>query len=82
MKLLELVEMKLPAHWASYLINDDASSFDLYDDGAREAARIDILTEGLWCVAVSDDADFTWGSYDCPDELAGDYCTYTFQVLK
>lgn len=31
----------LPARWASYLVNGDASSFSLWDDGDAELAFID-----------------------------------------
>lgn len=31
----------LPARWASYLVNGDASSFSLWDDGDIELAYID-----------------------------------------
>lgn len=31
----------LPARWASYLVNGDASSFSLWDDGEAELAFID-----------------------------------------
>ena len=78
---MKLVEMKLPAHWATALLYGDYTELFESDEGAREAARIDLLTDGLYCIDVADDAEFTWGSYDCPDELAGDYCTYIFQVL-
>ena len=79
---MKLIEMKLPAHWAPALINGDYTGLFDSDEGAREAARMDLLTDGLYCIDVADDAEFTWGSYDCPDELAGDYCTYIFQVME
>lgn len=79
---MKFVEMKLPAHWACALLYGDYTSLFENDEGAREAARMDILTEGLYCVDVADDVHFTWGSYDCPNELAGDYCTYTFEVME
>lgn len=31
----------LPAHWAPYLVNGDASSFSLWDSGDAELAFID-----------------------------------------
>lgn len=71
---MKLVEMTLPAPWATALLYGDYTGL-LESD---EAERMDLLTDGLYCISVADDADFTWGSYDCPDELAGDYCTYTF----
>ena len=38
----------LPAHWASYLINGDASSFSLdEDEGKTELAVIDKIIENI-----------------------------------
>ena len=38
----------LPAHWASYLINGDASSFSLdEDEGEAELAVIDRIIENI-----------------------------------
>jgi hypothetical protein len=51
----------LPAHWASYLINGDATSFSLNDDGGdEEIAVIDQITDniGLSPVSCSDDPVF------------------------
>ena len=79
---VKFVEMKLPTHWATALLYGDYSSFSSYDDSDDEIQRIDDITEGLYCVGVADDAEFTWGSYDCPGEFAGEYCTYTFQILE
>ena len=79
---MKLIEMKLPAHWATALIYGDLTGLVETDEGVREVARMDLLTDGLRCIDVADDAEFTWGSYDCPDELAGDYCTYIFQVME
>lgn len=74
----------LPAHWASYLINNDPSSFALYDDGDAELERIDqwCAENSGYCLDVSEDVSFMpFGSLDCPGELLGDYATYTFQVI-
>lgn len=51
----------LPAHWASYLINGDATSFSLNDDGGdEEIAVIDQIIDniGLSPVSCSDDPVF------------------------
>ena len=45
----------LPAHWASYLINGDATSFSLNDDGGdAEIALIDEIVADIdnqrWCI--------------------------------
>lgn len=73
---------RLPSHWAPYLINDDPSSFSLYDDGDAQIAAIDLWLEQnnlgfpLDCV----DAGFCWRN-DGPDgHLGGDCCDYLFEV--
>ncbi len=38
-------QFDLPADWASYLINGDATSFDLYEDGDEQIAGIDKFIE-------------------------------------
>ena len=52
----------LPAHWASYLINGDASSFSLNDDGGdAEIATIDQLIDDIGLgdpVTCSDEQEF------------------------
>jgi len=51
----------LPAHWASYLINGDATSFSLNDDGGdEEIAVINQIIDniGLSPVSCSDDPVF------------------------
>ena len=74
----------LPAHWASYLINGDASSFDLYDEGDAEIASIDRWLEannlGL-CVGCGDEPYFSrWN--DGPSDLAGDMLDFEFETLS
>jgi len=53
----------LPADWASYLINGDASSFSLdEDEGEAELAVIDKIIENIGAggpVCCSDEASFT-----------------------
>lgn len=76
----------LPAHWASYLINNDPSSFALYgDEGDAELERIDqwCAENSGCCLDVSEDVSFMpRGSLDCPNELPGDYAEFTFQVIE
>lgn len=75
----------LPAHWASYLINGDATSFSLYgDEGDAEIERIDqwCAENSGYCLDVSEEVSFMpRGSLDCPNELPGDYAEFTFQVI-
>lgn len=84
MNKVETFTAVLPAHWASYLFDGDASSFDLGDPGNEEVARIDKWCEanpGI-CVYCDEESEFRYGSSDCPDELAGEYMTFTFMVLE
>ena len=84
MTKLKFFRATLPTHWASYLINNDASSFSLYEDGDDEIARIDAWCEdhSALCVGVSEESEFRHSSWDCPDEYAGEYSEYTFQEIK
>jgi hypothetical protein len=82
--MIKTFTVNLPAHWASYLINDDPSSFALHDDGDAELARIDqwVANNSAHCVDVKEDVFFMpFGSLDCPGELPGDYARYTFQEV-
>ena len=72
----------LPAHWASYLLNGDPSTFHFFTaDGQAELDRVDDWCESNpgWCVSVGE-AEFRHGSQDC-EELAGDYAEFTFQEI-
>ena len=73
----------LPEHWASYIINGDASSFSLYDDEDEEIGRIDAYLETIngYCVDVSKSSFFSWHC-DAPNELAGTMAEYTFIILR
>jgi hypothetical protein len=67
----------IPAYWASYLINDDASGLE-----AGEEEQIDawLAREGLPSpVSCGDEAGFSrWN--DAHTGLAGDVLDYTFLV--
>lgn len=71
----------LPAHWAVYFVNGDASG---YEDDEIEA--IDAFTESEnlgFCVDVAEDTDFvTW--HDASDfyPYAADCAEFTFEVTK
>ena len=75
----------LPAHWASYLINCDDSSFSLYDDGDEQLETIDQIIEDIGHgrpVEVSDESSFM-KYHDAHDYgvLAVDCLLYTFLEL-
>lgn len=67
----------MPAHWASYLINGDASGLDDDDIAQADAAIKDI---GLGSPVDVSESDFRrGGDYG---SLAGDYADYTFHVIE
>ena len=80
--MIESITYQLPSQWASYLINGDASSFDLWEDGDKELAIIDRLLADIGLgdpVDVSEDCDFmTYHDARPYGVLASDCSTYTF----
>lgn len=75
---LQVMTATAPSHWASYLINGDASGME-----GEEQAQCDawIEREGLGLPVSCDDAGFmTWhdARTECP--LASDCQEYTFLV--
>lgn len=66
----------LPAHWASYLINGDASG---YTD--EEAMEIEDFCNDLGpCIDVTDEEEFRW--VNDANNLGGSVATFHFQVLE
>ena len=80
--MFESITYQLPSHWASYLINGDASSFELWDDGEAEQAIINRLLADIDLggpVDVSEESDFmTYHDARSYGVLASDCSTYTF----
>ena len=80
--MFEPITYQLPSHWASYLINGDATCFDAWDDGKAEQAIIDRLIADIDLggpVDVSEDSDFmTYHDARSYGVLASDCSTYTF----
>ena len=80
---MKSVVFTLPAHWASYLINNDASSFGLEENGPQ--ATVDLIDrwmqgEGLGaCLNCSDESFFAWHP-DFPHEHGGTCLDYTFTL--
>lgn len=75
---MRTIEATAPSHWASYLINGDASG--LSDDDERQADAW-IAREGLGMPATCEDAGFCWrhdAFNECP--LGADCQTYVFLV--
>ena len=77
------VVFALPAHWASYLINNDSSSFCLDENGPQ--ATVDLIDnwierEGLGtCLGCSDEGFFTWHP-DFPHQPGSTCLDYTFAL--
>ena len=71
-------EIVAPSHWASYLINADASG---YDDAEIKAA--DARFAGWHVVDVNDDEWFSWNAdlFGCTSK-GGFLATYTVQKIS
>ena len=70
-------QIDAPAHWASYLINADATGID--DADAKAADR---YFKGYYVVDVSEDTWFSWSADLCGSLSKGDtLATYTVEVL-
>ena len=70
---------RLPASWASALVNDDWSG---YSEEECEQIQHYVANElaGLWCVSVEDDESFQQAPSYAPWLLAGTYATYVFHA--
>ena len=72
----DVIEVRLPIYWASYLVNNDASGLeDGEEDQVQETLEYLELDKYI-CVDVKDDISFEYPFL--PDLLGGDYCTYVF----
>ena len=72
----DVIEVRLPIYWASYLVNNDASGLE---DGEENQVQetLEYLELDKWiCVDVKDDISFEYPFL--PNLLGGDYCTYVF----
>ena len=81
---VETYEVKAPAHWASALINGDYTGIGC----DRECERVSSFEESLYpghvvdCEQNPEFLSCPGLQSDTPDELAGDYLTYTVLVHK
>ena len=76
----DVIEVRLPIYWASYLVNNDASGLE---DGEENQVQetLEYLELDKWiCVDVKDDISFEYPFL--PDLLGGDYCTYVFHYYE
>ncbi len=76
--MLTSIEYTLPAYWASYLVNGDASGLE---DGEQETIDAWLSSQGNigQCVDVSEDTWFAWRN-DSNNGLGGDVATFAFLV--
>ncbi len=82
-KRFETETYTAPAHWASYLINGDASGIDYYNtptdrSGDRDIADADAFIEAVGLGAPVDVSEPEFMQHGDYGRLAGDYCTYSF----
>ena len=76
----DVIEVRLPIYWSSYLVNNDASGLE---DGEEDQVQktLEYLKLDKWiCVDVKDDISFEYPFL--PDLLGGDYCTYVFHYYE
>ena len=79
---IEILDYTLPAYWASYLINGDASGFDIAntpddpDAGTRQQLEIDawLESEGFPRFVDCGEQYFSW--HNDATNLGGDVCDY------
>lgn len=69
---IETVTYKLPAHWASYLINGDASGLE---DGEQAVIDAWMVKEGNPHICDCGESYFSWTNE--ATSLGGDVCDYT-----
>lgn len=72
---IEVDKVDLPARWASYFVNGDASGFDAHDNGAADKRAADdelgSLHDQGWRIVSADGEPIFSGSWGC------DLLTYT-----
>ena len=71
-------EYRLPAHWAAYLVNGDATGYDTDELERIEDWEHEHSEE--YCVAIDNEVDFCVEGDD--DELACDRCLYVFEKTQ
>jgi len=81
---IETYEVKAPAYWASALINGDYTGIECDTECERVAAFEESLYPGyiVDCEQESEFVSCPSVQSDTPQELAGDYLTYTVLVNK
>lgn len=84
--MIEVTTATAPAHWATYLVNGDATGFDYYNTptdkaGDRDQARADAWVERLakdgWRVVSCEGEPWFAHSCDAVRNFNGDIIEYT-----
>jgi len=76
---IKTIEYKLPAHWASYLFNNDASGLE---DGEQEEIDSFIERESSpFPIHFVDCGESYFSRSNDANSMGGDVCDYTAQVL-
>ena len=73
------IDYRLPAHWASYLMNGDASGLET---GERERIDAFLASENLGSPVDCESESSFCRSCDAPGELAGDMLLFRFPVTS
>jgi hypothetical protein len=72
------VEVRLPSHWASCIINGDDSGLNENDIQLIDETLGMLDLEAVRCIDCTDDAEYELAPSWAPWLLAGGYSTYTF----
>ena len=73
------IDYLLPAYWASYLMNGDASGLET---GERERIGAFLKSEGLSSPVDCESESSFCRSCDAPGELAGDMLLFRFRLAS
>ena len=77
---IQIETERLPAYWASALVNDDWSGYTEEDCEQIQHYAANELA-GLECVNVEDDESFQLAPSYAPWLLAGTYATFVFYTV-
>ena len=72
------VEVRLPSHWASCIINGDDSGLDDVDVDVIDHTLRLLNLEAVRCIDCTDEVEYELAPSWAPWLLAGGYATYTF----
>ena len=79
--MIEVIEHELPAPWASYLVNGDASGLEPGEQETIEDTLSTLDLTACACVDLKGEPHFSWTSWP-PGLGGGDYVTYIFHRYR